>query len=168
MFSPRETMAIQSNPTGIFCWFLRNASRSQRLIRFRATALRATPFRTEQPNRLTRSRLGNTLRSRNSPRKLFPSLRRRLRSGPESRRERPNLSRPAGNYGMSRRRPFFRRRCSTRRPAFLDMRSRNPCRRFRLMLDLSVRFFFTRALYQRGRMLVKQTAPCYTPSSLSS
>lgn len=60
------------------------------------------------------------------------------------------------NYGISRRRPFWRRRLSTLRPDLLDIRSRNPCRRFRLMLDLSVSFFFTRALYQRRRMLVKQ------------
>ena len=59
-----------------------------------------------------------------------------------------------------RRRPFWRRRCSTWRPDLLDMRSLKPCLRLRLVLDLSVSFFFTRALYQRRRMLVKQTALC--------
>ncbi len=66
---------------------------------------------------------------------------------------------------MSLRRPFCRRRFSTRRPVFWDMRLRKPCLCLRFKLDLFVSFFFTRALYQRRRMLVKQTAPCYTLSA---
>jgi len=70
-------MASQSKPTGIFFGFLRKASLNQRLIRFRSGALRATPLRIEQANRLISRPLGSTLRSRNSPRSTFPSLNKR-------------------------------------------------------------------------------------------
>ena len=139
--------AIQSKPTGTFFAFFRKTSRNHRLIRLRAAAFFETPLRTEQANRLTSRPFGRVFRSSVSPRRVFPSLSRRWRSGPESRRARPNLSCPAGNYGMSLRRPFWRRRRSTFLPGLLDIRRRNPCRCLRFKLDLSVRCFFTRALY---------------------
>ena len=70
-------MAIKSKPVWPSFGFLRKASLSQRLIRFRAGASRATPLRTEQANLLIPRPLGNTLRSRTSPRRLFPSLSKR-------------------------------------------------------------------------------------------
>ena len=70
-------MASQSNPVWIFFGFLRKASRSQRLMRLRSGAFFATPLRMEQANRLIPRPLGNTLRSRTSPRRFFPSLSKR-------------------------------------------------------------------------------------------
>ncbi len=60
----------------------------------------------------------------------------------------PVAAAPRPFYGIRWRRPFRRRLLKTRRPFFVDILLRNPCTRFPLMLDLFLRCFFTRHLFQ--------------------